>query len=102
MSRNGPGPTTDPLMRSFRIPEHVVFRSFVNETVVLNLKTQRFHGLNPTAGRMAEVLDREKTARSALAVIAADFGKAETEVEPHLSHFIGDMLERGLLEQADG
>ena len=40
-----------------RLPQHVVHRSFVAETVVLNLRTGKYHGLNPTAGRMLEALD---------------------------------------------
>ena len=43
---------TDPVT----IPQHVVFRAFVEETVVLNLESGRYHGLNPTAGRMLELL----------------------------------------------
>jgi hypothetical protein len=79
------------------IPEHVVFRSFVAETVVLNLQTQKFHGLNATAGRMAEVLGREKTIRAALVEIAQDFRKPEAEIEPYLLEFVDTMVQRGLL-----
>ncbi len=42
-----------------RIPHHVVFRHFVNETVVLNLQTGKYHGLNRTAGRMLHELITE-------------------------------------------
>ena len=38
------------------IPQHVVFRTFVEETIVLNLESGRYHGLNRTAGRMLELL----------------------------------------------
>jgi hypothetical protein len=40
-----------------RVPEHVVYRTFVNETVVLNLETGAYHGLNPVGGRMLAALD---------------------------------------------
>jgi hypothetical protein len=49
---------TDPdtlLSASLRLPQHVVHRSFVAETVVLNLQTGKYHGLNPVGGRMLEV-----------------------------------------------
>jgi hypothetical protein len=95
-------PVTDLLLRGISIPEHVVFRSFVNETVVLNLQTQKFHGLNASAGRMAEVLDREKSVGAALEVIAKDFGVPEREVEPYLRDFVDTMVERGLLVVDDG
>ena len=38
------------------VPDHVVYREFVNETVVLNLETGTYHGLNPSGGRMLEAL----------------------------------------------
>ena len=39
-------------------PSHVVYRTFVTETVALNIETGQYHGLNATAGRMLEVLER--------------------------------------------
>ena len=41
-----------------RVPENVVHRQFAAETVILNLDTGLYHGLNVTGGRMMEVLDR--------------------------------------------
>ncbi|MBE2317986.1 PqqD family protein [Solirubrobacter sp. CPCC 204708] len=84
------------------IPEHVVFRSFASETVVLNLQTQKFHGLNASAGRMVEVLGREKSVGAALTEIARDFERPEAEIEPYLLEFVETMLERGLLVVTDG
>jgi hypothetical protein len=93
---------TDLLLRNVSIPEHVVFRSFASETVVLNLQTQKFHGLNASAGRMAEVLGREKTIAAALTEIARDFDRPEDEIQPYLLDFVETMLERGLLVLVDG
>ena len=93
---------TDLLLRNVSIPDHVVFRSFASETVVLNLQTQKFHGLNASAGRMVEVLGREKTIARALTEIARDFGRPEDEIQPYLLEFVETMLERGLLVLVDG
>jgi len=46
-----------------RLPEHVVHRSFVAETVVLNLQTGRYHGLNPVGGRMLDALNGASSVR---------------------------------------
>ena len=51
----------DILRSSARLPDHVVYRTFVYETVVLNLQTGKYHGLNRTGGRMLELLEREPT-----------------------------------------
>src|SRR5918994_5098029 len=39
-----------------RLPDNVVVRPLVRETVVLNLETGQYHGLNPTAGAILEML----------------------------------------------
>ena len=79
-------------------------RVFPAETVVLNLETGTYHGLNPTAGRMLEVLrdtgDRAEAAR----VVAEEFGAAFDEVRADVDDLCTKLLDRGLLEirSADG
>ena len=43
-------PRRDPERLAVRVPEHVVYRDFAEQTVALNLHTGRYHGLNETAG----------------------------------------------------
>ncbi len=57
-----------------RLPQHVVHRSFVAETVVLNLRTGKYHGLNPTAGKMLEALEAAPTVGDAVPVLADEYG----------------------------
>ncbi len=45
------------LAATARMPAHVVYREFPAEVVLLNLQTGRYHGLNPTAGRMLRALE---------------------------------------------
>jgi hypothetical protein len=80
------------------LPEHVVHRAFVNETVVLNLQTGKFHGLNPTGGRMLETLERSPSVREAAAVLALAYRRPLREVERDLCAFCLDLIERGLVE----
>ena len=63
-------PTRSFLSARVRLPQHVVHRSFVAETVVLNLRTGKYHGLNPTAGKMLEALDAAPTVGAAVPVLA--------------------------------
>ena len=46
------------------VPEHVVYREFVQETVILNLETGTYHGLNPSGGKMLETLGAAATPRT--------------------------------------
>jgi Coenzyme PQQ synthesis protein D (PqqD) len=88
----------DPERMAVRVPEHVVYRDFAEQTVALNPQTGRYHGLNPTAAAMVDAL-REAPSVAA----AAERLAPEWDVEPDV--LLADLLElcegletRGLLE----
>jgi coenzyme PQQ synthesis protein D (PqqD) len=83
-----------------RLPDHVVYRMFVKETVVLNLQTGKYHGVNPTGGRMIELLERSDTVRQAAEKLAAEYQRPVEEIEADLMAFCRDLVERGLIELA--
>ena len=80
-----------------RVPAHVVHRSFPTETVVLNLETGIYHGLNPTAGRMLETVEGAETIGRAAALLAAEFKQPRSLVEHDLCELCRALLERGLV-----
>ena len=82
------------------IPSHVVYRAFAAETVILNLETGKYHGLNATGGRMLELLDRCDSVAEAATTFASDFGKPADEVEPDIRAFCSRLFERGLIDIA--
>ncbi len=81
-----------------RVPDHVVYRPFPHETVVLNLRTGKYHGLDPVGARMFDALERASRVRDAAATIAAVYARSLDEIERDLSEFCRDLLERGLIE----
>ena len=101
----GPAPLADaarvrPESR-FRIPEHVVHRDFPAQTVVLNLRTGKYHGLNPTAGRMLAALEQSATVAGVARVIADRYGQPQADVERDLCELCARLLDRGLVERVD-
>jgi hypothetical protein len=80
------------------IPSHVVYRVFAHETVVLNLETGRYHGLNPTGGRMLAALEREHSVNGAVIRLAEEYATPADEVERDVCEFCVDLFERGLIE----
>ena len=101
MSDHSRLPTSDGLLdRRFCLPGHVVYRAFALETVVVNLERGIYHGLNPTAGRMLEKLERAPSARAAAAALAAELGQPREIIEADLTAFCSDLLERGLIQAA--
>lgn len=81
-----------------RVPDHVVYRSFAHETVILNLRTGRYHGVNATGGRMLDLLAGECTVGSAAATLAEEYGRRVDEVERDVLEFCADLAGRGLIE----
>jgi hypothetical protein len=86
------------LAATVRVPQHVVHRALAHETVMLNLKSGRYHGLNPTAGAMLIELERGLTVREAAARLVELYERPEAEIERDLSNLCLDLLERGLVE----
>jgi hypothetical protein len=90
--------TTSLLASKVKMPQHVVYRSFPAETVVLNLETGKYHGLNATAGRMLEALERAACVSDAAAALATDYEQDPSVVERDLCELCQSLLERGLVE----
>lgn len=82
------------------IPQHVVFRSFVEETVVLNLESGRYHGLNRTAGRMLELLGKLGDVDAAADAVADETGAPGERVRADLHELCESLAERGLIQLA--
>jgi hypothetical protein len=86
------------LPTTVRVPQHVVYREFVAETVVLNLNTGIYHGLNPTAGRMLKLLDEIGDTGAVVARLASEYRRPRSEIAADLETFCADLLARELIE----
>jgi len=79
------------------IPESIVYREFVAETVVLNLNTGTYHGLNAVGGRMLEVLSKVPTVSDAAQQLATEYDQPLEDIQRDVCDFCGDLAERGLI-----
>ena len=91
-------PTASLLASKVKVPQHVVYRSFPAETVVLNLETGKYHGLNATAGRMLDALRQADCVRDAAATLATHYGQDQSVIERDLCELCQSLLDRGLIE----
>jgi Coenzyme PQQ synthesis protein D (PqqD) len=87
--------------RRASIPAHVVHRDFPGETVVLNLETGQYHGLNATARRMLGALEEADSVCVAAAALAREFGVSCDQIERDLLDLCAALADRGLLELDD-
>jgi coenzyme PQQ synthesis protein D (PqqD) len=83
---------------SVTLPRHVVHRPFPTETVILNLETGKYHGVNPTGGRMLAVLLDRREVRAAAEVLANEFKRPLAEIAADVCAFCRDLSARGLIE----
>ncbi len=91
--------TDDAMMASkVRVPEHVVNRAFPAEMVVLNLNTGQYHGLNPTAGRMLELMQECASVGEAVDRAAEEYEQPREEIERDMRELCAGLLERELIE----
>ena len=81
-----------------RVPAHVVYRKFAEETVALNLQTGRYHGLNPTAASMVEALCEAPNVAAAAERLAPEWEVAPDVLLADLLELCEGLERRGLIE----
>ncbi len=97
-SRETPVAVADPTRTLARLPNHVVFRAFVTETVVLNLTTAEYHRLDHRAGRILEALEGGRTITEAAALLAQDCPGSLAELEGACIDLCAGLARTGLVE----
>ena len=85
-----------------RVPEHVVYRDFGDETVILNLRSGTYHGLNETAATMLGVLGESSTVAEAIDRLIDEYGVEREVMERDVLDLCNALAERDLIERHDG
>jgi hypothetical protein len=81
-----------------RLPDAVVFRALAAETVLLDLRTGRYHGLDPRAAALIAALVRAGSPSSAAQLLAANGTDSLDAVEEELCELCLALADQGLLE----
>jgi PqqD family protein of HPr-rel-A system len=84
-----------------RVPEHVKHRAFPEQTVVLNLQSGQYHGLNQSAGELFALLAGGGTLAETTHTVSERFGIPREHAQHSLHRLCVDLLERGLVEPVD-
>jgi hypothetical protein len=86
------------LASSVKVPQHVVYRTFPAETVVLNLQAGQYYGLNATAGCILEELERAACVADALGVLVQTYDQPREVLERDTCELCRSLLKHGLIE----
>lgn len=79
------------------VPEHAVFRRFAAETVVLDIRTGKYHGLDQAAARMLEALVETGDVRTAAERLATQSERPFGEVARELCELCISLETRELI-----
>jgi len=80
------------------VPAHVLVRFLENESVLLNLETERYYGLDDTGTRMWQLVTAAASIDEAFAELLREFDVEEGQLRLNLSDLVGRLVEHGLLQ----
>jgi len=86
-----------PFSARVRIAPEVMIREIGRESVLLDLKTERYLGLNESGTRMWQVLMESASIRAAYEKLLAEYDVAPAELEGDLRELIDRLLENVLI-----
>ena len=82
------------------VPKHVLVRHMDGESVMLNLDTEIYFGLDATGTRMWEVLVASPSIDAAYAKLAEEFEVEPELLRSNLTDLLSRLFEHGLLHTA--
>jgi len=80
------------------VPAHVLVRFLDRESVLLNLETERYFGLDETATRMWQLVTGSQDIEAAYQELLAEFDVEPELLRTNLTDLLGQLAENGLLQ----
>ena len=93
--------TTMPLKGKVSIPEGVLVRELRGESVLLNLNTESYFGLDDVGTRMWAVLTGSPSVQAAYEILLAEYEVDPARLSADLQGFIQKLDELGLIKLSD-
>ncbi len=79
------------------VPQHVLVRFMDRESVLLNLETERYFGLDETGTRMWQVATSAPNVEAALLQLQDEYDAQLEILQSNLTELLGRLVENGLL-----
>jgi hypothetical protein len=80
------------------VPHRVVHRTLASETVLLNIQTGYYYGMDETGGRFFEVLREAPTVGSAVESLTREFDAPAEQIRADMLRYCDELLQHGLIE----
>jgi coenzyme PQQ synthesis protein D (PqqD) len=79
------------------VPSHVLIRFLEQESVLLNLETERYFGLDAVGTRMWQVVTAAATVEAALAQLVQEYDTSPETLRTDLTNLLRHLVENGLI-----
>jgi coenzyme PQQ synthesis protein D (PqqD) len=79
------------------VPAHELVRHLDGESVLLNLETEKYFGLDAMATRMWELVTQLPNVEAAFEALSHEFDVQHELLRTHLGELLGQLVENGLL-----
>lgn len=83
--------------KSFAVPDHVLVREVGGESVLLNLQSETYFGLDETGTRIWTALTRYPSVDEACRALLSEFDVEPERLERDVAELAGTLVEKGLL-----
>lgn len=80
------------------VPQHVVFRDLAQETVLLNIRSGQYHGIDHIGRRFFEAMREGPDLDAASRTLSEAFGQPVEVIQADLAAFCEQMTANGLVE----
>jgi hypothetical protein len=87
--------------KRLRVPAHVLVRELDGESVILNLDSGNYFGLDAVGTRMIAVLSTSDRIQGAYDILAAEYNADPERLGRDVETFIDGLVERGLVEVSE-
>jgi len=84
------------------VPKHVLVRVFENESVILNLNTEFYHGLDDVGSRMWTALTHSASIQEAFESLISEYDVEPAQLRHDLDDFLEKLGQRGMVEFVAG
>lgn len=91
-----------PFTKKIIVPKHMLVRIFEDDSVLLNLQRETYHGLDGMGTRMWQVLTQAPSIQDAYETLLSEYDVEPDRLKQDLEEFITKLADRGMIEVHDG
>jgi hypothetical protein len=101
--KKSPGFSWDQIARcKAHVPRNVVHHQFAMETVLLNVETAYYYGMDAIGARFFSVLRQSATVEAAVQTLSTEFDSPQEQIREDTVRFCEELVSKGLLELSTG